>query len=87
MPGSDAVKSELYEWLAISQAELGFPIEIIRKSFEFAIRLDPGNDRTQHNRTEFEAAMRPVVKKTWQTRSEGALRTSGLAERRYAKAV
>src|ERR1019366_7406551 len=62
MPGSDAVKSELYEWLAISQTELGFPVEIIRKSFEAAIRLDLGNDRAQYNLAEFEAAIRPVVK-------------------------
>ena len=46
MPGSAAVKSELAEWLAISESELAFPVEIVRASFENAVRLDPSNERT-----------------------------------------
>ncbi len=34
MSGSATVKSELSEWRAISQSELGFPVEIVRASFE-----------------------------------------------------
>jgi tetratricopeptide (TPR) repeat protein len=86
MPGSAAVKSELSEWMAIAQSELGFPIEMVRASFENAIRLDPSNERAGRNLAAFEAAVRPTMK-TWETRSSAAVRLSGLAERRYAMAA
>ena len=44
MPGSAAVKSEVAEWLAISESELAFPAEIVRASFENSLRLDPSNE-------------------------------------------
>ncbi len=47
MEGSDAVKSELAEWLAISQSALGYPAEIVRESFDRAIQLDPLNERAR----------------------------------------
>jgi tetratricopeptide (TPR) repeat protein len=87
MPASDALKSELAEWTAISQAELGFPVEMIRASFENSIRLDPSNDRARRNLAAFEEAARPSRRRTWQTRSEVAVRASGLAERRYSRAA
>ena len=86
MPGSAAVKSELSEWIAISQSELGFPAETVRAWFESAIRLDPSNERATRNLAVFEAAARPTVK-AWVTRSPAAVRSSGLAERRYKLAA
>ena len=40
MPAPDSVKSELAEWVAICQAELGFPSDMVLASFETAIRLE-----------------------------------------------
>jgi tetratricopeptide (TPR) repeat protein len=84
MNGSPAVRSEVSEWMAIAQAELGFPAEMVRASFEKAIRFDPSNERARHNLTAFAAANKPITIKIWETRSAGAVRTSGLAERRFA---
>ncbi len=87
MAGSGAVKSELAEWLAISQSELGFPVEMVRASFENSIHLDPSNERARRNLAAFETASRPVPVRVYETRSAVAVRVSGLAERRYAMAA
>ena len=85
-PGSPAVKSELSEWMAIAQAGLGYPAEMVRASFEDAIRLDPSNERARRNLNAFDSAVRPTAG-IWETRSPPSVRTSGLAERRYEMAV
>jgi len=82
--GSAAVMSEVWEWMAIAQTHLGFPADVIRASFDNAIRLDPSNERAKRNVAAFESATRPI---SWQTRSIGAVRISALAERRYAMAA
>jgi tetratricopeptide (TPR) repeat protein len=82
MPASNFVMSELAEWSAISQSELGFPVEMIRAAFENSIRLDASNERARRNLAAFEEAVRPARRKEWQMRSEAAVRTSGLSERR-----
>jgi tetratricopeptide (TPR) repeat protein len=87
MNSSAMVKSEVSEWMAITQAELGFPAEMVRASFDNAIRLDPTNERAKRNLAAFEAANKPTAVKNWETRSVGAVRTSGLAERRFASAA
>jgi tetratricopeptide (TPR) repeat protein len=87
MNGSPAVMSEVSEWMGITQAELGFPAEMVRASFENAIRFDLSNERAKKNLAAFEAANRPTTAKNWETRSAGAVRTSGLAERRFARAA
>ena len=53
----DAVKSELAEWEAICQAELGFASDIVLASFETAIRLNPSNDRARKNLAAFAVEM------------------------------
>ncbi|HLN26346.1 MAG TPA: hypothetical protein VK395_01225 [Gemmataceae bacterium] len=87
MNGSAAVMSEVSEWMAIAQAELGFPADLVRATFDNAIRLDPSNERAKRNLAAFEAANKPISVKIWETRTAGALRTSGLAERRFAMAA
>ncbi len=82
--GSAAVMSEVWEWMAISQTHLGFAADVVRASFDNAIRLDPSNERAKRNVAAFESATRPI---SWQTRSIGAVRVSALAERRYAMAA
>jgi tetratricopeptide (TPR) repeat protein len=87
MQGSDAIKSEMAEWLAISQSELGYPAEIIRESFDRSIRFDPTNERARRNLAAFEAAGRPIPASAYETRVRSAIRVSGLAERRIRPAA
>jgi tetratricopeptide (TPR) repeat protein len=87
MGGSPTVMSEVSEWMAIAQAQLGFPADMVRASFDNAIRLDPSNERAKKNLAAFEAASKPIAAKIWETRTAGAVRTSGLAERRYSMAA
>jgi tetratricopeptide (TPR) repeat protein len=87
MNGSAAVMSEVSEWMAIAQAVLGYPADMVRASFDNAIRLDPSNERARRNLAAFEAANKPITAEIWETRSAGAVRTSGLAERRFAIAA
>jgi hypothetical protein len=90
MHGSDSAKSQLEEWRAIAQAELGFPPEAVRAAFEAAVRLDPANELAKRNWDAFEASpsradTRPRAK--WEQKSAAAIRQFGLAERRYALAA
>ncbi len=82
MRASDSVKSELAEWLAISQSELGFPADTVRGSFDAAIRHDPSNDRARRNYAAFEAATRPIQVGLYETRTRASVRASGLSDRR-----
>ena len=87
MEGSDAVKSELAEWLAIAQSELGYPAEIVRESFDRSIRFDPSNERARRNLAAFEAAARPIPSSVYEIRDRSAIRVSGLSERRIRPAA
>ncbi len=81
MPGSATLKSELYEWMAIAQSELGFPADLVRASFEEAISRNPSNDMAVRNRDAFEAALRTATK-AWEMRSPASVRISGLVDLR-----
>jgi len=83
-PASDSVRSQLAEWQAICEAELGFPPEMVRANFESSLRLDPSNDRARRNLTAYEAAVQP---RTWETPHAAVVRASGLAARRLARAA
>ena len=90
MRASENAKSQLEEWRAIAQAELGFPPEAVRTAFEAAVRLDPSNELARRNQDAFEASLR--VPRTrphsrWEQKSEVALSQFGLAERRYSSAA
>jgi len=88
MTASLAVHSQLSEWLAIAEAELGFPSGRVRAAFEQALRLDPSNDTARRNLDTFErASPRPTVPKTWEKRSESNVRVFGQAERRLQLAA
>ena len=87
MNGSAAVMSEVSEWMAIAQAELGFPVEIVHASFENAIRFDSSNDRARGNLEKFKAASKPVTVDVFEVRTAGSLRNSGLAEQRFLTAA
>jgi hypothetical protein len=90
MQGSDTAKSQLEEWRAIAQAELGFSPEAVRAAFEAAIRLDPSNDLARRNQAAFEASLKAPQtpsRSKWEQKSEAAMRQFGLAERRYTLAA
>ncbi|MDZ4685663.1 MAG: hypothetical protein SH850_11410 [Planctomycetaceae bacterium] len=90
MPGSDAAKSQIEEWRAIAQAELGFPPQAVRVAFEAAVRLDPSNELAKRNQTAFEASLKAATMRQhtlWEQKSVTAVRQFGLAERRYSFAA
>jgi tetratricopeptide (TPR) repeat protein len=70
------IKSILYEFLAISQAGLNYPEDVIRRSFENALRSDPSNDSARRNLDRFETALssREPRPRNWEERSESSLR-------------
>jgi tetratricopeptide (TPR) repeat protein len=90
MRGSDTAKSQLEEWRAIAQAELGFPAESVRSAFEAALRLDPSNELARRNQDAFETSLREPhasSRSRWEEESEAAVKQLGLAERRYPVAA
>lgn len=82
--GAAPVMSEVCEWIAIAQAQLGFPADMVRASLDKAIQLDPTNDRARRNLAAFEAGSGTIQ---WETRTVSAVRSSALAERRFAIAA
>ncbi len=83
---SDATKSQLEEWRAISQGELGFPQDTVRTAFEAAVRWDSSNESAARNREAYEASLRTPHSRPnslWEKKSEAAIRQFGILERRY----
>jgi tetratricopeptide (TPR) repeat protein len=87
MEGSDTARSEVAEWLAIAQSALGYPTELIRQSFDLAIRFDPTNERARRNLATLESAARPLPASAYEMREKAAIRISGLSERRFRPAA
>jgi len=87
MPISDGIKSELSDWLAISQSELGFPIETVRALFDRAIAYDPSNERARRNLAAFQAATQPIPRRIFETPSSRDIRDSTLRTRRLNRAA
>jgi hypothetical protein len=80
---SDAAKSQLEEWRAIAQAQLGFPPEFVRSAFDEAVHLDPTNELARRNLDAFEASLGvPHSNSMWEHKSEAVVRQFGLAEGR-----
>lgn len=57
LAGSDSLKANLFEWIAIAKSELGMPSHAVREAFEAALRLAPDNDRIRMNWNAYEAAI------------------------------
>jgi tetratricopeptide (TPR) repeat protein len=88
--GSETALSQLEEWRAIAQAELGFPSESVKAAFEAAIRRDPSNEFAKRNRDAFEASIkspRAGLVLNWERKTESAIRQLGMAERWYPLAA
>src|SRR5262249_46847034 len=75
---SPQVRSELQEFLAIAQAGLVYPEDLVRRTFENAIRTDPANERARRNLERFETALssRGPRPREWERQSESSLRAS-----------
>ncbi len=82
MEASSAVHSQLSEWLAISEAELGFPRAMVRATFEQSLRLDSSNEMARRNHETFEQAFTRSAPIKWDKRLESTVRVFGQAERR-----
>ena len=87
--GSDAVRANLHEWVAISRSDLGFPPSEVRTAFEEAIRLDPANERIRKNHRAFEESLRRDVPalRVWEKPDSADVRAYGRAEYRPAMAA
>jgi tetratricopeptide (TPR) repeat protein len=49
-PAGETVQAEIFELIAIAQAQLGQPAEVVIENFDRACALDPKNERIQRNR-------------------------------------
>jgi tetratricopeptide (TPR) repeat protein len=81
--GSDAVRAELFEWLAISSCDLGASVDAVRALFDQASRLSPNNPRLDANRQRFEQAVVDSARANvvhWQMASYEDVRSVGRAE-------
>jgi tetratricopeptide (TPR) repeat protein len=48
--GATTVQAEIYELIAIAQAQLGQPVSVVVENFDRACALDPTNERIRKNR-------------------------------------
>lgn len=85
LPASNVARSNLFEWFAISQAELGFPSDQVRASFEDALRLDPMNERLRGNFDRFKRRADEVV--SWDKPSVSLVQAFGRAGLQVALAA
>src|SRR5262249_4353715 len=49
LPAEGAARAEVYEAIAISQAELGQSVDVVLENFKLAAALDPLNERIRRN--------------------------------------
>jgi hypothetical protein len=49
-PGGATVQAEIYELIAVAQAQLGQPADVVIENFDRACALDPKNERIRRNR-------------------------------------
>jgi tetratricopeptide (TPR) repeat protein len=79
-PAPERIQSELYEFLGISLTSLGYPVHVIQRVFENAIRVDPSNARARQNLQQFLAANSAMPQKPipWEYASDSSVRSSGL---------
>jgi tetratricopeptide (TPR) repeat protein len=67
-PSTDRARANSYEWMAISQAMLGFERQTVRSSFQQARRLAPENERIRRNEAALERSPRqPSDRIIWET--------------------
>jgi tetratricopeptide (TPR) repeat protein len=85
-PAPARAQSELCEFLGIALTHLQYPVPVIQRAFENAIRVDPSNDRARRNLQQFLAALeaRPPKPVEWDQPTENNVRSSGQQQFRAA---
>jgi hypothetical protein len=82
-------RADLLEWMAISQASLGFPRESVEAVFRAALNLSPDNPRIEQNYRYFKEdglSMSPSLA-PWRMDREEDLRSFGASENRPASGL
>jgi tetratricopeptide (TPR) repeat protein len=74
LPSIGRVRSSLLEFRAIAEAQLEFPKNIVRRSFEEAIRNDISNQRALRNLEAFDKMTGRVSLDTWERPTASAVR-------------
>ncbi len=79
---SDAIRSECLEWIAVCQANLGYPPEIVRQVFHAAHELAPANPRIAKNRQLFEESVSgiPPSQIAWEQPARETVQSLGQRE-------
>jgi tetratricopeptide (TPR) repeat protein len=75
-PAPPRVHSALLEFMAISMAALGLPANLVQRTFEDAMRVDPSNERAAENLRRYLAANQTRAV-TWEYPSSSSVRSSG----------
>ncbi len=83
LPASSEVQASLLEWMAISQASLGYPAQAVESVFQAAQRLAPSDAHIARNYQAFRESLSPGDI-GWEKRSEQDVRIFGERERRPA---
>lgn len=76
LPSNPRVRSELFEFRGIAEAQLDFPEKIVRRTFEEAIRTDDGNKRAGRNLEIYDDMIGKNKKKEWERPTENLLKLS-----------
>jgi tetratricopeptide (TPR) repeat protein len=82
-PASDEVQAHLLEWMAISQATLGYSAQAVDSAFQGALRLAPDNDRIARNYQAFRESLGPS-EIGWEKEDEQVVRAFGERRMRLA---
>jgi hypothetical protein len=83
LPASNEVQANMLEWMAIGQASLGYPAQVVESVFQAAQGLAPDNDRIARNYRAFRESLRPSDV-GWEKGSEQELRVFGERRMRLA---
>ncbi len=83
LPASSEVQANLLEWMAISQASLGYPAQAVESVFRAAQGLAPDNERIARNYRAFQESLRPPDV-GWEKGSEQEVRIFGERRMRLA---
>ena len=81
-PAPERIQSELFEFSGISIASLGYPIHVVQRIFENAIRIDPSNQRAKQNLQRLLAAIHAKATQNiqWERPSDSSVRSFGLQQ-------
>jgi len=80
LAGTNAVRADCLEWIAICQSMLGHPAETVRAAFHAAEQLAPTNQRIQANHKRFEDSRSSEAPVNWEQMDLETVQRFGLQE-------